>query len=231
MITWIAFAAVAVLLIVMAWVIGRTRDRADVHEDRLISLSNKVELLTDRAEAAESRIEDFKGTVDAQSWKTLDACKQAEAAKDASATLASRIYSLEADMEKHNRTTGGFWKTARGEQLRVRDMSTGHMRNCIKYIIEVLGRSDDPAIKMFQNEIKRREVDAGWRDLDPKPAPTEKTATIETVVVNNTVPAKEENNLTMAMEIAMELETLRRGIKKYGSKTLVKKLQKAGLPL
>ena len=78
-------------------------------------------------------------------------------------TIDDRIALLALRIGKHDDASGGFWKMASGELIRVRDMSTTHIKNCIAggFTKTVLAKA------MLQKELRRREVDEEWSKKGP----------------------------------------------------------------
>jgi hypothetical protein len=50
----------------------------------------------------------------------------------------------------------GIWKTQKGEYLRIRDMDTNHIKNCIKCIYKSNGNWRPEYLRLFENELRRR---------------------------------------------------------------------------
>lgn len=72
-----------------------------------------------------------------------------------------QLESHESRLTNHDRAAAGFWLTAKKELLRIRDMSTGHLRNAVDK-----GYANGDTLVKMQAEIARREVDARWRTTD-----------------------------------------------------------------
>lgn len=73
------------------------------------------------------------------------------------------LKNLQEEMRKHNAAAGGFWKTARGEILRIRDMSDRHIQNSIDHLVG-RGLAGSAILSELTKEQKRRKVDRDWKD-------------------------------------------------------------------
>lgn len=71
-----------------------------------------------------------------------------------------RISKLETSAMKHDRASGGFWKTKDGTILRIRDMSDSHLDNAIKYTQGFTSAAN--ARRLMLREVARRKEDAVW---------------------------------------------------------------------
>ena len=54
--------------------------------------------------------------------------------------------------------TGGQWKTARGDTINIREMTDGHIRNCLRG-----GFARGPAKERMLRELERRAIEAQYR--------------------------------------------------------------------
>lgn len=61
-----------------------------------------------------------------------------------------------------NSSTGGFWRTALGTLLQIRQMSDGHIENALLHLEET-GRADSGTVRLLRDEQKRRAYDAKMR--------------------------------------------------------------------
>lgn len=77
-----------------------------------------------------------------------------------------RIKHLIAQVAQLNTSTGGFWRTALGTLLQIRQMSDGHIENSLAHLTET-GREGSQAWDELRAEQKRRTYDAKMRALTP----------------------------------------------------------------
>lgn len=61
-----------------------------------------------------------------------------------------------------NSSTGGFWKTALGTVLQIRQMSDDHIENALLHLEET-GRASSRTVRLLRDEQKRRAYDAKMR--------------------------------------------------------------------
>lgn len=115
--------------------------------------------------------------------------KEDVARLDSLATFADvlhrRIVALEVEnayiteqLHKHEQAAGGgFWKTAEGHLLRIRDMSTEHIKNCLAGNFT---NPDRPAHDNMKLELSRRMEEDYWRSKPmPVKAPVEDDTSAE----------------------------------------------------
>lgn len=75
--------------------------------------------------------------------------------------LAAEFTRLLRTLDRHDDASGGFWRTAAGDVLRIRDMSDGHLKNCLK-----MPRVSRIAQVWMAHELARRAVDRECRSKD-----------------------------------------------------------------
>jgi hypothetical protein len=63
----------------------------------------------------------------------------------------------------------GIWKTQKGEYLRIRDMDTNHIKNCIKCIYKSNGNWRPEYLRLFENELRRRKYSSEWKPKEILP--------------------------------------------------------------
>lgn len=77
-------------------------------------------------------------------------------------------------LKKLEESTGGLWRTAKGELLQVRDMSDGHLENAYQFVVGK--REGAESALMLKKEIERRKVDRAWRERDEAKTPSPRAA-------------------------------------------------------
>jgi len=89
------------------------------------------------------------------------------------AFVANEFDKVRTRVIKHDKAAGGFWRTASGYTMRVRDMSTDHIKRCLA------GNFGGPgARKNLEIEQARRKEEDYWRS---QPMPGEKEPESTTV--------------------------------------------------
>ena len=71
--------------------------------------------------------------------------------------VGSRVDNISKGVIKAHESSGGYWKTASGQVMRIRDMSTDHIKNCIH------GGFAKTAYRAMERELRRRKNEDFWR--------------------------------------------------------------------
>lgn len=80
--------------------------------------------------------------------------------------LDSEFRMCRSQIAQLNTSTGGFWKTALGTLLQIRQMSDDHIENALLHLEET-GRGSSESVRMLREEQKRRRYDARMRARTP----------------------------------------------------------------
>ena len=59
-------------------------------------------------------------------------------------------------IRSEQRAADGLWETRDGQTLKVTDMTTSHIQNCLRMLKRGNSRYADPFIGMFEKELERR---------------------------------------------------------------------------
>jgi len=130
---------------------------------------------------------------------------------------SASLESHESRLSNHDRAAGGFWLTAKKELLRIRDMSTGHLRNAVEN-----GYAQGETCDKMTAEINRREEDARWRKADKIPTMDDFTAKLSLSIqltdlrkvrdLIGTVRTKEANE-GLARRVTLAVDNIERAMR------------------
>lgn len=135
----IALLLFAVVFLVSVIVIRATSDDEDL--DREVDRKN-VELVRESAAGLTETVNDLVGDV-----RSLKSC----------------LAELREDVTRLEQSTGGMWRTARGDVLQLRHMSDDHLANAIQHLEEERKNPDLDVLDDLHREVERREVDRQHR--------------------------------------------------------------------
>lgn len=86
-----------------------------------------------------------------------------KADEDLDREVGLRIEALRNDLNRLLQASGGFWKTERGDLLRLRDMTTHHLEACKRF-------ASSTEEEKIDAELERRRIDAEYREKSEEAA-------------------------------------------------------------
>ena len=136
----VVLACVAILIFASAFERYRTRARLTVAEARIDARKAEIRSELEKIEAMEDRL-----------------------LRQPVVNLSRLEHTVNHLTEKsvvQDQINGGVWKMANGVLIAVRQMSDGHLKNCLK------GFAKGSMATAMRDELARRETDLKWRDID-----------------------------------------------------------------
>ncbi len=96
--------------------------------------------------------------------RSVESMRRAQARRD----FKDKMESVHARLDSHEAAFGGLWKTAQGHVVQVRDMSDGHIVNCIEWVKthSKFYPNKEKTIGMFVREQERRRIDRTWQNTN-----------------------------------------------------------------
>ena len=151
------------LLKTKGWLVANVKDlwlTLATHIDRILKLSYRIDKQTDRMDSLENKLQaqgEMLGRLNTD-FNITD----------------GEFDKMRMKVIQLDKASGGLWKTASGYVMRIRDMSTDHLKRCLAGNFgSALARNN------MEREMKRRDEEARWRS---KPMPGETVADVLTKV-------------------------------------------------